>query len=125
MFFSRACLVALLLLCSVVLGCAPARAASLDEAIAHFTADDFSETIDGINAVAASGSPRAQTILRALQDKRLLFSAERKAVYIKDESGKLTDAATGQPVGGKHRPISTLFASTIGCGERSTPRSAG
>ena len=27
-----------------------------------------------------------------------MFSAERKAVYIKDDAGKLTDAATGQPV---------------------------
>ena len=101
MCFSRACLVALLLVFSVVLGCATAHAASLDEALAHFTADDFSETIDGINAVAASGSPRAETILRALQDGRLMFSAERKAVYIKDDSGKLTDAATGQPVTGE------------------------
>jgi urea transport system permease protein len=101
MRFSRACLVALLLaLSSLLLGQAAAHAASLDEALAHFTADDFSETITGINDVAASGSPRAELILRALQDGRLLFSAERKAVYVKDESGKLTDAATGAPIAG-------------------------
>jgi len=29
-----------------------------------------------------------------------MFSAERKAVYIKDDSGKLTDAATGQAIAG-------------------------
>jgi len=100
MRFSRACLVALLLAFSVMLGCATAHAANLDEALAHFTADDFSETITGIEEVAASGSPRAETIIRALQDGRLLFSAERKAVYIKDDADKLTDAATGQPIAG-------------------------
>jgi urea transport system permease protein len=101
MRFSRACLVALLLaLSSLVFGQAAAYAASLDEALVHFTADDFSETITGINDVAASGNPRAEIILRALQDSRLLFSAERKAIYVKDESGKLTDAATGAPLAG-------------------------
>jgi urea transport system permease protein len=100
MRLSRACLVALLLAFSSMLGCAVAYAASLDEALAHFTADDFSETGAGINEVAVSGGPRAETIIRALQDGRLMFSAERKAVYIKDEAGKLSDAATGQPITG-------------------------
>ena len=100
MRYSRACLVALLLGLSFVLGCASAHAASLDEALAHFTADDFSETSAGIGAVALSGDPRAETIIRALQDGRLMFSAESKAVYIKDESGKLTNAATGEAIAG-------------------------
>jgi urea transport system permease protein len=98
MRFSRACLVALLLALSYTLGCASARAANLDEAVAHFADDDFSETITGINDVAASGEPRALTIIRALQDGKLVYSAERKAVYIKDDAGKLTDAATGRPI---------------------------
>ena len=84
----------------LAVGCASAHAASLDEAIAHFTADDFDETIAGINAVAASGSPRAEAIIRALQDGHLMFSAEKKAVYIQDDADKLSDAATGQPVSG-------------------------
>jgi urea transport system permease protein len=100
MNFSRACLVALLLAFSVVAGSVTARAAGLDNALAHFTADDFSETIAGINEIAASGSPRAEAIIRALQDGQLMFSAERKAVYIKTESGKLVDAASGQPIAG-------------------------
>ena len=29
-----------------------------------------------------------------------MFSAEQKAVYIQDDAGKLTDAATGQPIAG-------------------------
>ena len=100
MRYSRACLVALLLGLSFALGCASAHAASLDEALAHFTADDFSETSAGIGAVALSGDPRAETIIRALQDGRLMFSAESKAVYVKDESGKLTNAASGEAIAG-------------------------
>ena len=100
MRYSRACLVALLLGLSFALGCASAHAASLDEALAHFTTDDFSETSAGIGAVALSGDPRAETIIRALQDGRLMFSAESKAVYVKDETGKLTNAATGEAIAG-------------------------
>jgi urea transport system permease protein len=100
MRYSRACLVALLLAVSFALGCTSAHAAGLDEALAHFTADDFSETSAGIGAVAASGDPRAETIIRALQDGRLMFSAESKSVYIKDESGKLVNAASGEPIAG-------------------------
>jgi urea transport system permease protein len=96
---SRACLVALLVvLSSFMLGQAAAYAASLDDALAHFTTDDFSDTSTGISDLATSGSPRAEIIIRALQDGRLLFSAERKTVYVKDEAGKLTDAATGAPI---------------------------
>ena len=51
-------------------------------------------------AVAASGSPRAATILTALQNGQLMFSAEKKAVYIQDTDNKLFDAATGQEVTG-------------------------
>jgi urea transport system permease protein len=101
MRFCRAWLAALLLALCLALACATAHAASLDEAIAHFTADDFSETSAGIKEVAASGSPRAETILHALQDGVLMFSAQNKAVYIKTESGKLTDAASGKPINGE------------------------
>jgi urea transport system permease protein len=96
----RACLAAFLLALGLVVAGATARAASLDEALAHFTADDFSETDAGINDVAASGSPRAEAIIRALQEGRLMFSAERKAVYVKDDADKLSDAATGAPIVG-------------------------
>ena len=87
-----------LLLAFVVLAAGPARAAGLDEALAHFTQDDYSETGDGISAIAASGDARAAAIIEALQDGRLLFSAASKAVVYKDASGTLLDAATGRPV---------------------------
>jgi urea transport system permease protein len=96
----RACLVALLLVVGFAIGHTAAHAQSLDEALTHFTADDFDETNSGITAVAGSGSPRAEPILRALQKGQLMYSAENKAVYIQDDAGKLSDAATGAPVAG-------------------------
>jgi len=100
MHFSRVCFVAILLALGLALTAARAQAASLEDALAHFTAGDFEETEAGIAAVAASGSQRATIILHALQDGQLMFSAEQKAVYIQDDAGKLTDAATGQAVPG-------------------------
>ena len=68
---------------------AAVKAANLEEAVAHFTDDDFSETDAGISAVAESGDPRAAAIIEALQDGRLQFSAEQKKVFYKDADGKL------------------------------------
>src|SRR6202043_49870 len=100
MRFGRACLAALLLAFGLILAGAGAHAGNLDDALAKFTTDDFSDTDDGINAIVASGSPRAEAIIRALQDGHLMFSVERKAVYIQDDAGKLTDPVSGRPVAG-------------------------
>ncbi len=70
------------------------------EALARFLEDDFSETDAGVSAVAASGDPRAATIVEALQDGRLLFSAQEKKVYYKDKSDRLFDAETGDELTG-------------------------
>ena len=96
----RACLVIVVLILGLAFGHAQGQAATLDDAIAHFTTDDFDETATGINEVAASGSPRAAIILQALQGGALMYSAEKKAVYIQDGDSKLFDAATGQEVAG-------------------------
>jgi len=105
MRFGRACLIALALTLGLVMAGMPVRAVAqttgLDTAIAHFAADDFDETLAGVNAVAASGSPRAEIILRALQNGQLMFSAEKKQVYIQDAASKLTDAATGAAISGE------------------------
>ncbi len=77
-----------------------AHAAGLEDAIAHFTADDYTETEAGIGAVAESGDPRAAAIIEALQDGRLQFSAEQKKVFYKDAGGRLLDAVTGTAVAG-------------------------
>ena len=78
----------------------PAIAASFEDAIAGFTEDSFHATGKAIEEVAESGNPLAPEVLQALQDSRLLFSAEAKKVYFKDKNDKTFDAATGQPVTG-------------------------
>jgi urea transport system permease protein len=91
-------LLALVFALSVVCVAAPAaRADAYEDALAHFLADSFDDTIEGINAVAASGHPLAEKVLGALQDRRLMFSAEQKRVYFKDETDSLFDAVSGSP----------------------------
>ncbi len=80
-----------------VIGAGLAHAGPYEDALAGFTTDEFSDTIDAINAVAASGSPLAAPVVEALQDGRLMFSAKDKKVFIKTKDGKLLDAATGKP----------------------------
>ena len=70
-----------------------ARAQSLEEALAGFTTDDYSDTDKAITDLAASGNPRAVDIIGALQEGRLFFNADAKKVYIKDKSDTLQDAA--------------------------------
>jgi urea transport system permease protein len=97
-------LVALVAAIGFLLGPTSARAdtgaAGFAQALSGFTADSFSDTEDAINAVAASGNPRALPVIQALQDGRLQFSAETKQVFIKVGSDQLLDAATGQPFAG-------------------------
>jgi urea transport system permease protein len=92
--------IAVALAIALAFAAAPLRAAGLEEALAHFTTDDYGEIADGITAVAESGDARAASILEALQDNRLFYSAEQKKVFYKDASGGLFDAATGMPVAG-------------------------
>jgi len=77
-----------------------ARADPYADALAAFAADSFDQTIDGINGIAASGNPLAATVIAALQEGRLLFSAESKQVFIREEPDGLIDAATGRPATG-------------------------
>ncbi|HMK81604.1 MAG TPA: urea ABC transporter permease subunit UrtB [Xanthobacteraceae bacterium] len=72
-----------------------ANAQSYEAALAGFTKDSFNDTDDAINAVAASGSPLALQVIEALQDGRLLFTADK--VFFTDQSGTLLDAASGKP----------------------------
>jgi urea transport system permease protein len=92
--------VAVLLAIVLAFAAAPLRAAGLEDALAHFATDDYSEIADGITAVAESGDPRAASIIEALQDGRLLYSAEQKKIFYKDLSGKLFDAVTATPITG-------------------------
>ena len=91
------------LLCAFVLllaAGAPASAQSYAEALAKFTTDSYSDTDAGIAGVATSGNPLAAQVIEALQDGRLLFSADDKRVYIRERSGAVLDAATGKAASG-------------------------
>jgi urea transport system permease protein len=77
-----------------------ARAGPYEDALLRFTTDSFSDTTEGINGVAISGNPLAAAVIGALQEGRLLFSAEAKRVFVREKSDQLIDAATGQPVAG-------------------------
>jgi urea transport system permease protein len=75
-----------------------AHAGPYEDALARFVTNDFDDTTEAINGIAASGNPLAAVVLDALQDGRLLFSAESKKVFFRDRSDQLIDAATGQPL---------------------------
>ena len=79
---------------------AGAQAGPYEDALSRFSADSFDETIEGINGVVASGNALAAPVITALQDGRLLFSAESKRIFIRDRSDQLIDAATGEPIAG-------------------------
>jgi urea transport system permease protein len=86
----------LLALIVVLAPAASARASALDDALVKFAGDSYSATEAAINAVAASGDPRALDIITALKDGKLYFVPDGKT-YIKTASGYL-DAATGEAV---------------------------
>jgi len=90
-------LIALLFAFGVFFATLAAHAQSLDEGLQKFTADSFSDTDDGISAVAASGNAQAAAIIQALQDGRLFFDPAGKKVFIKD-GARVLDAATGELV---------------------------
>ena len=77
-----------------------AQAGPYEDALSRFSADSFDQTIEGINEVVASGNALAAPVITALQEGRLLFSAESKRVFIREQPDRLIDAATGQPAVG-------------------------
>jgi urea transport system permease protein len=86
------------LLWGALTGVPAVKAQDFESALSGFTADSYSDTDSAIAAVAKSGNPLAIPLIEALQDGRLLFSAQQKRVYFKDRAGAVLDAATGKPV---------------------------
>ncbi len=87
----------LALLAWTLLAAAPSSADPVDDALAHFSADKFSETEKGVDALAASGAPTAAAVLDALKDGRLYVDPGSKTVYVRDAADALHDAKTGAP----------------------------
>jgi urea transport system permease protein len=85
-------------ICVLFIAALPAQAQSFEDALARFAADSFADTDAAIGQVAGSGNAMAQPVIQALQEGRLLFDAATKKIYIRDQAGKIVDAATGQAV---------------------------
>ncbi len=92
--------VSLCLAFALLLNLSPARAADADisPALQGFLSDSYSATAAAVESIAQSGSARAPAIIEALQDGRLLYSAENKSVLVKGKDEALTDAATGAKI---------------------------
>ncbi|MGO4386985.1 urea ABC transporter permease subunit UrtB [Microvirga sp. 2YAF29] len=82
---------AFLLLIVMVSG---AVAGPYEVALPKFATDNYSDTDEGLAAIAVSGHALALPLVEALRDGRLMVGTGK--VYIKDASGNLIDAATGQ-----------------------------
>ncbi|CAN5269004.1 urea ABC transporter permease subunit UrtB [soil metagenome] len=85
--------------CALVAGAGMSHAAPLDDALALFAEDSYSDTATAIDGIVASGSPRAGAIIAAAKDETLFFDPATKKVYIK-AGAALTDAVTGAAVPG-------------------------
>ncbi|WP_244600240.1 urea ABC transporter permease subunit UrtB [Blastochloris tepida] len=75
----------------------PAAAASLQEALARFAANDFSETAKAIDEIAESGAPQAVGLMDALLNRRLAVTPDG-GVFFTDAQGRAFDALIGNPV---------------------------
>ncbi|HST74738.1 MAG TPA: urea ABC transporter permease subunit UrtB [Acetobacteraceae bacterium] len=78
---------------------AGARAQQAEQAFAPFASGNFDEIRRGVDELALSGQPRALAVIAALQAGRLYARADH-ALFIRDDNGTLTDAATGAPAPG-------------------------
>src|SRR5262249_18293954 len=67
-----------------------ARADAYEDGLAHFLADSFDDTIQGINAVAQSDHPLAEKVIVALQAGRLLSGAKQKGVFSRADTARLS-----------------------------------
>jgi urea transport system permease protein len=100
-------LVACVLALAFFLAAPPAFSQTLDDALTRFAADSFSETDEGITALAASGSPRATAIIEALQAGQLAFDPASKKIFIR-QGNRVLDAATGAAVDAPAASLSTV-----------------
>lgn len=90
-------LIALLLPVLLLAGPAPAQPAG---PLAPLAATSFDEVRRGVEALAASGEPRAAPVLDALQAGRLLVQpggAQGGGLFVRAPDGSVSDALTGAP----------------------------
>ncbi len=94
---TRAAAFAVLALCASATVSA-ARADALDDTLAKFLADKFSQSEKAVGELAAEAPPQAAAILDALGDNRLMIDPADHLVAYKTAAGALLNARTGQPI---------------------------
>jgi urea transport system permease protein len=77
-----------------------ARADAVDDTLAKFLDDKFSQSEKAVNELAAEAPPQAAAILEALGDNRLMIDPADHIVAYKTAEGALINAKTGAPVSG-------------------------
>src|SRR5438105_3536225 len=79
----------------------PARAEDFGTTVAALAGASFADKEKGVVILGKSGEPRAVPILQALGGDRLRKASDGRVVIVDAGGGsaKLTDAATGQPIG--------------------------
>ena len=77
-----------------------ALADALDDTLARFLADKFSQSEKAVSELAAEAPPNAAAILDALGDNRLLIDPADQLVAYKATAGAILNAKTGAPVEG-------------------------
>ncbi len=87
-----AALVTVLMLCLVQ----PALADAVDDALGHFAADSFNDTQKAVENLAQTGHATAEDILNALLAGRLFYNPADRSVFLRDSSGALREAKSGQ-----------------------------
>jgi urea transport system permease protein len=93
-----ACLRTLAVSIVLIAFASPSFAGPFEDAVSKFANDDFSDSDDAVDAIAASGNPLAYSIINALHEERLMADPDTKKVYIKQTDDKIIDAATGASV---------------------------
>jgi urea transport system permease protein len=68
-----------------------------DEAMGLLASGVFDQVRQGVQELADSGSPRAATIITALQNGALYYNPDDQTLYIKQDDGTYLFAATGAP----------------------------
>jgi urea transport system permease protein len=76
------------------------RADPLDDTLAKFLDDKFSQSERAVAELAAETPPQATAILEALGDNRLLIDPADRLVAYKTAAGAILNARTGAPIAG-------------------------
>ncbi len=84
----------------MLLSSGAARADALDDTLAKFLADKFSQSEKAVSELAAEAPPNAAAILEALGDNRLMIDPADQIVAYKTAAGALVNAKTAAPVEG-------------------------